>query len=70
MVNLDKPGFRRLDLGSREANIAKYGVPVPPDYDLKALKFPVASLSGSKDLLADPKGVAWTNEQLSETIVF
>jgi len=34
------------------------------------LNFPLAVLSGSKDGMADPEGVAWTVDQLKETIIF
>jgi len=34
------------------------------------LKFPLAVFSGSKDLLADPKDVAWTVAQMKDTIIF
>jgi len=47
-------------MGSAKANQAKYGQETAPDYDLSLLKFPLAVFSGSKDLLADPKDVAWT----------
>jgi len=34
------------------------------------LNFPLAVFSGSKDGLADPEGVAWTVNQLKDTIIF
>lgn len=57
-------------MGSAEANNAKYGQPTPPDYDLGLLNFPLAVMSGSKDLLADPKDVAWTVAQMKDTLIF
>ena len=62
--------FKRYDMGSAKANKAKYGQSSPPDYDLKLLNFPLAVFSGSKDLLADPKDVAWTVDQMKDTIIF
>lgn len=57
----DKPRFRRFDLGS-EMNMKKYNQTTPPDYDLKALNFPVAIFQGKYDPLADTKDVAWLEE--------
>jgi len=34
------------------------------------LNFPLAVLSGSEDGLANPEGIAWTVEQLKDTIIF
>lgn len=62
--------FKRYDMGSAQANIDKYGYATPPDYDLGLLDFPLAVFSGSKDLLADPKDVAWTVAQMKKTIIF
>lgn len=37
---------------------------------MKAIDFPIAIMSGSKDLLADPQDVKWTAAQLNHTLVF
>mmetsp|Transcript_35515 Transcript_35515/g.54332 ORF Transcript_35515/g.54332 Transcript_35515/m.54332 type:complete len:452 (+) Transcript_35515:19-1374(+) len=63
--------FRRYDLDSKKKNKEKYGQDTPPEYDLSLLDFPIAVFSGSKDLLADPKDVAWTVSQFQpDNVVF
>jgi len=54
--------FQRFDYESASANMAKYGKPSPPDYNMTAIDLPIALFSGSVDELADPKDVAWTYE--------
>ena len=62
--NLQLPveGFKRFDMGSDAANIAKYGQSSPPDYDLSLLDFPIAILAGTLDHLVVPKDIEWTHE--------
>lgn len=45
LISLDKPTFRRLDLGEKD-NLKKYGQSTPPDYDMSTLRFPIAIMSG------------------------
>lgn len=70
LINLPQEAFRRYDMGSDDANIAKYGQKTPPDYDMSLLDFPIAILAGQQDLLADAKDVAWTHEQLKAKTIF
>ena len=51
--------FRRLDMGSKEANQKRYNQDTAPDYDLDAINFPLALFAGLKDVLADPTDVKW-----------
>lgn len=69
---IDQPQecFRRYDMGSEKANMAKYGQKYPPDYDMSLIDFPIAILAGQQDLLADAQDVAWTHQQLSAVTVF
>jgi hypothetical protein len=62
--------FKRWDYESDEKNLEVYGQTSPPDYDLSLLDFPLAMLGGEKDLLADPKDVEWTYQQLKNTTMF
>ena len=62
--------FHRLDYESARGNLEVYGRSTPPDYDMSLIDFPIAILAGEKDLLADPKDVEWTYEQLKHTTVF
>lgn len=64
-----KETFRRFDHG-KELNMKKYNQSTPPEYDLKKIKIPLAIFSGSKDILANPKDVAWFKEQVKETTIF
>lgn len=48
----------------------RYGQPTPPLYDLSLLDFPIATMSGSLDKLADPEDVVWTVKQMQKNIVF
>ena len=57
LINSGK--FRRFDYGSPEDNKKAYGVPAPPDYDLKKVKVPVALMWAENDWLADPKDVEY-----------
>ena len=65
-----KQVFHRLDYESERANLEVYGTSSPPSYDMSLIDFPIAILAGEKDLLADPKDVEWTYEQLKHTTIF
>ena len=69
LMHHDTETFRRYDMESKEANQKKYGQDEPPEYDLSLLEFPIAVFSGSKDVLADPKDVAWTVSQFPKSSV-
>lgn len=58
LIHKSEPAFLRYDFGMNE-NIIRYGQPTPPDYNLTVIDFPIAIASGSLDVLADPKDVAW-----------
>jgi lysosomal acid lipase/cholesteryl ester hydrolase len=60
LIHTEKEAFRRWDYGTAEKNMAKYNQTTPPDYNLAAINLPIAIFSGSRDVLADPKDVAWT----------
>jgi len=49
--------FQMYDYGSLRENIAHYGQPTPPKYDLGNFKIPCALYYGSNDILADPQDV-------------
>ena len=61
--------FKRFDHG-KEENMKRYGQESPPDYDLSVIDYPIGIFSGDSDLMADPKDVKWTAEQLNHTLVF
>ena len=69
LINQKEEVFRRWDYGSAQDNIAHYGQPVPPNYDLKNIKFPVAFYYGGNDNIANPTDAEWTAKQLDHTIV-
>ena len=48
----------------------RYGTATPPDYNLKAIKTPLALVGGKYDKLADVQDVEWLKEQLGDTAVF
>jgi lysosomal acid lipase/cholesteryl ester hydrolase len=62
-------GFMRFNYGERE-NLKRYGTIEPPAIPLEDLKIPVALVSGSLDLLAEPTDVAWLAERISSAVVF
>jgi hypothetical protein len=66
----EKEAFKRFDYESKSENQKHYGQDYAPDYDLSKVDVPMAMLSGSIDVLADPADVKWTHEQLKHTIVF
>lgn len=49
--------FRAFDYGSKQLNIAHYGTPTPPLYNLGNIRVPVRLFAGSSDRLADPTDV-------------
>jgi hypothetical protein len=50
--------------------MSRYGSEVPPQIPLDQLKIPVALVSGSSDLLANPEDVAWLHEKIAPHVVF
>lgn len=63
--------FLRYDWGSDAANLLKYGQTTPPSYTFEKIHgVPIAMLSGSLDLLADPRDVQWLSDQLGSSVVF
>ena len=55
--------FQMFDFDSEDKNVAKYGVPDPPQYDLTKVTAPVAAYWGPNDWLATPQvSVAQPNE--------
>ena len=62
-------GFKRYDYGANE-NVVKYGQATPPDYKLDQINFPLGIFGGSKDVLADPKDVAWFHSQVQDHTYF
>ena len=69
LMHTDTESFRRYDHGAIE-NHKRYGQSTPPDYELAKIKYPIAMLAGTKDVLADPADVAWFHEQMKDTTVF
>lgn len=53
--------FQRFDYGTA-GNVKRYGQSTPPHYDMGQIKFKIGIFSGSEDLLADTKDVAWTHK--------
>jgi len=49
--------FQKFDYGSASANMAIYGQPTPPAYDLSQIQVPCALYYGGNDILADPTDV-------------
>ena len=63
LINTGK--FLKYDFGTDE-NIKRYGVAVPPEYDLTRIKdVPIALFCGLKDRLASAGDYRWLKEQLS-----
>ena len=62
--------FQRYDHLEDGENQRRYGQPTPPPLDLSNIKFPVALMSGSEDLLADPTDVKFAIKELNHTLVF
>ncbi len=62
--------FRKYDFGSEEENVAHYGVPIPPSYDLSNVKVPVALFAGDKDDLACVEDVQVLADRLPNVSLF
>jgi len=56
MQNIRNDSFSKFDYGE-EGNMAHYGQPTPPSYNIGNLTMPIALFSGSQDALADPTDV-------------
>ena len=69
-MHTEVEAFRRLDMGSKEANQKRYNQDTAPDYDLDAINFPLALFAGLKDVLADPTDVKWLQKQMGDKVVF
>lgn len=71
LIHQKEPLFLRYDHG-HDTNMKKYGQATPPSYNLSAINFPLALVSGSIDDLADPGDVAWLVTQLKpdEPVVY
>jgi hypothetical protein len=69
LIHTEKEAFRRFDYG-QAGNQARYSQDTPPDYNLDAIKFPIAIFAGLKDVLATPKDVAWLHDQMKEQTVY
>jgi len=61
LIHTETEAFRRYDHGTSE-NQKLYVQPTPPDYEIAKIKYPIAMLAGTKDVLADPEDVAWFHE--------
>jgi len=55
--------FQRMDWGP-DGNMAAYGTPTPPAYNLTAVAAPVVLFFGDNDWLATPQDVTWLAKQL------
>jgi pimeloyl-ACP methyl ester carboxylesterase len=69
-LHLLKDEFRKYDFGSDEKNIARYGTPIPPEYDLNNVQVPVALFVGDKDDLADPMDAQILADHLPNLALF
>ena len=66
----DKEHFGRYDFPGTKENEKVYGQKTPPDYDLKAIDFPIAIFGGALDKLSDAIDVAWLREKLAKHVIF
>lgn len=66
-VNTD--AFQMFDYGSANENMAHYGQPTPPQYNLANFNVPVVTYTGNRDFLADPTDVKWLHEQIKAYLV-
>ena len=62
-MNTGSETFRRYNFGYW-GNYETYGQFTAPDYDINAIKFPIAMFGGQNDVLASPKDVAWFHSQM------
>lgn len=65
-----QPGMRMYDFGNATANMAHYGVPTPPSYNLTTVTLPMAFFTGSIDAFADPIDVGILLNLLGKKPVF
>merc|ERR1711879_41838 len=61
--------FQKYDWG-RKGNEIEYGQKDPPAYDLSKVTTPIALLSGSHDILADPRDVKTLAKELPNVVFF
>ena len=61
--------FQQFDYGKTE-NMKRYGSEVPPEFNLKNIKVPIAKFTGDSDELGDVEDNRWLSEQISHTLVF
>lgn len=65
---LDHGTFQSFDYGSTRENIAHYGQPYPPAWDLSKIRVPIRLFAGSSDLLADLTDVNYLWNSLSKEV--
>ena len=59
--------YKKLDRGSPEENLKKYGQETPPNYDLDKIEdINFVLVCGKSDLLASPPDYEWLKEELSK----
>jgi pimeloyl-ACP methyl ester carboxylesterase len=63
-----KDAYQMYDYGSAAANIAQYGQPTPPQYDLSKVNVSCALYHGSNDILADPTDVSELVQKLPKIV--
>ena len=61
--------FAHYDFG-KEANLARYGQEVPPEYDIQAITVPVASYWSQNDWLAQPTVTQFLNINIPTVTFF
>jgi len=61
--------FSMFDYGTAEANVAKYGQPKAPAYDLSKMTVKTALFTGGNDILADPKDVQRLRAELPKGVM-
>lgn len=60
--------MQKYDFGSPAENQAHYNQSIPPVYDLRLIKTPVALYSSSNDWLADPEDVKFIRANLPNIV--
>ena len=66
MVRKDR--FGKFDYGKKN-NLKKYGVEIPPSYDLSKIKSRIALFNGGQDVLANPKDVSRIARELDSNVL-
>lgn len=56
------PLFRKFHHKGRGENLKRYGTEIPPTYDFRNIKIPVALLIGQQDALANPTDCKFLKE--------